>query len=74
MPIQREHQPLDSYATTWYTPDQIADMLQISKFSIYRAIKAGKLPAYQIDSIYRITDNDLSHWIKPYRRANRWAG
>jgi len=75
MPIQRQPKPLGTVGEhTWYTPAQLADILNVSPLTIRNHIRSGKLPAYKIGSDYRITDNDVQGWIKPFKRPNRWSG
>jgi excisionase family DNA binding protein len=49
----------------YYTPKQIAEILQLDTEAIYRYLNSGKLKGYKIaESIWRITQEDLDNFIK----------
>ncbi len=43
-----------------YTPDQVAQMLQLSKNTVYQLINRGEIVAKKIGKVYRIPQNSLS--------------
>jgi excisionase family DNA binding protein len=43
-----------------YTPEQVADMLQLSKDSVYNCIKSGEIIAKKFGNVYRIPATSLS--------------
>lgn len=43
-----------------YTPEQVADMLQISKNTVYDLISRGEIIAKKIGKMYRIPPSSLS--------------
>lgn len=43
-----------------YTPEQVADLLQLSKNTVYDLIKRGEIVAKRIGKVYRIPANSLS--------------
>lgn len=43
-----------------YTPEQVADMLQLSKDSVYNFIKSGEIIAKKFGNVYRIPATSLS--------------
>ncbi|MBI4096932.1 MAG: helix-turn-helix domain-containing protein [Candidatus Levybacteria bacterium] len=43
-----------------YTPEQVADMLQISKNTVYDLISRGEIIAKKIGKLYRIPASSLS--------------
>lgn len=43
-----------------YTPEQVADMLQLSKNTIYDLIKRGEIIAKRIGKVYRIPASSIS--------------
>lgn len=47
-----------------YTPEEVASILKISKFTVYEMIKRGDLSAYRIGRKYRITQEDLERYIQ----------
>lgn len=43
-------------AVTWLTVEEVADYFRMSRMSIYRWIRAGRLPAIQIGREFRIDE------------------
>ncbi|MGE4272374.1 MAG: substrate-binding domain-containing protein [Desulfitobacterium sp.] len=47
-----------------YTPEEVANILKISKFTVYEMIKRGDLSAYRIGRKFRIQNSDLEDYIR----------
>ncbi len=47
-----------------YTPEELADILKISKYTIYEMIKKGDLKAHRIGRSLRISDQQLDRFLK----------
>ena len=47
----------------YYTLDEVATLLQVSKMTLYRYIKAKKLPAIKLWKEYRVTESDLKAFL-----------
>lgn len=47
-----------------YTPEEVAKILKISKFTVYELIKRGELIAYHIGRKVRVEGADLEHYIQ----------
>jgi len=47
-----------------YTPEEVAQILKISRFTVYEMIKRGDLTAYRIGRKMRIEAPDLENYIK----------
>lgn len=47
-----------------YTVKEVADLLKVSKMSVSRYIKAGKLKSRKLGSMHRITDTDLRKFLE----------
>jgi putative molybdopterin biosynthesis protein len=45
-----------------YTPDEVAQILKVSRFTIYEMIKRGELPAYHVGRKVRVEHNDLERF------------
>lgn len=43
-----------------YTPDQVAEMLQLSKNTVYELISRGEIVAKKIGKVYRIPASSIS--------------
>lgn len=52
---------------TSYTPEEVAKMLKISKFTVYEKIKRGELAAYHIGRKLRVEHKDLEDYKKRLR-------
>ena len=50
--------------TTSYTPDEVAKILKISRFTVYEMIKRGDFPAYRIGRKVRVEAPDLELYIQ----------
>lgn len=49
---------------TLLTIEEVAQALKVSKMTIYRYIKAKKLPAYKLEQELRIKEDDLNEFLK----------
>ena len=48
------------FSTKVYTPDQVAEILQLSSNTVYDLIRRGEILAKKIGSVYRIPANSIS--------------
>lgn len=55
------------------TASEAAERMRVSKMTVYRLIRSGKLPAVQIGKAYRVRDDDLEHYLDS-SYVNRSAG
>lgn len=46
-----------------YTPEEIANILKLSKYTIYEMVKRGELPAYRIGRSIRISDSQIQSFM-----------
>ncbi|MGH7826998.1 MAG: helix-turn-helix domain-containing protein [Candidatus Binatia bacterium] len=46
------------------TVKQVADYLKIDKFTVYRLVTQGKLPAYKVGSQWRFNKKLLDRWLR----------
>lgn len=46
------------------TAQEAAERMRISKMTVYRLIKAGKLPAVRIGRSYRVREEDLDRYLE----------
>jgi len=44
------------------TAGELADYLRVSRTTIYRLVKARKIPAFKIGSDYRFTREQIDEW------------
>ena len=50
--------------TNMMTVQEVADYLQISRFSVYNLVKRGKLPAAKVLNKFRFSFKDIEHYLK----------
>ena len=55
----------------YYTPEEAAKILKISKGTVYELIKRGELPSYRVGRKVRISPSDLEVYTKPASTASR---
>ena len=46
------------------TASEAAARMRVSKMTVYRLIRAGKLPAVQIGKAYRVRESDLEGYLQ----------
>lgn len=46
-----------------YTPEEVAEMLKISKYTVYEMVKRGDLQAYRVGRNLRIQTSDIEDYI-----------
>lgn len=56
-------------SNTVYTPEEVAKLLKISRFTVYELIKRGELPAYRIGRSMRIEGGDFENYISKSKSA-----
>lgn len=57
-----------------YTPEDVAKILKISKFTVYELIKRGELVAYHIGRKVRVEGADLEHYIQNAKNGDSSLG
>jgi len=58
----------------YYTLKDIAERLQVSYRTVYRWVRAGKLPAYKFGTEWRVKESDLREFIERHRASEAGAG
>lgn len=48
----------------WFTVEQIAGHLQVSKETIYRWLEKGRIPAHRVGKQWRFLTNEVDEWVK----------
>lgn len=49
---------------TSYTPEEVAQILKISRYTVYELVKRGELAAYRIGRKIRVESSDLNAYIE----------
>lgn len=52
---------------TYFTPSDIAEILNVDRQSVYRWIKSGRMPGFKFGGIYRVTQEDLEDFLRNSR-------
>jgi molybdopterin-binding protein len=52
-----------------YTPEELAAMLKLSKYTVYEMIKRGDIPAHHIGRSIRVSQSQLELYFMSTRRA-----
>ncbi len=47
-----------------YNPDELAEILNISKVTVYRLIESRKIPFYKIKGSIRFSENDVLSYLE----------
>lgn len=55
---------------TYYSIQEVATLLKVAYLTVYRWIRAGKLPSYKIEKQYRINKNDFEKFMQSYKVKN----
>ncbi|MCR4601649.1 MAG: helix-turn-helix domain-containing protein, partial [Clostridia bacterium] len=53
-----------------YTPEEIANKLKLSKYTIYEMIKRGEIPAHRIGRSLRITESQLETYLQQSKKSD----
>jgi excisionase family DNA binding protein len=56
----RELQPLV------FTPDEVAELLCVSRYTVYRLIEQGEIPTVRIGRLRRVRKVDLERWMEEH--------
>ena len=51
------------------TVKECADFLNVHQTTIYRLLKAGKIPGFKLGSDWRFSKKDLTEWIENQPRG-----
>jgi excisionase family DNA binding protein len=58
---------------TFLTTDEVLEYLQVNLRTVYRLIKAGRIPAVRVGRQWRFRRADLDAWLEGQRRGGRPA-
>ena len=62
---------MESFSKEFYRPDEAATILDVSKKTIYRHIRDGKLRAVRIRSILRISRKEIDRLVNNKKTTRR---
>ena len=58
----------------YHTIQEVADTLKVAYLTVYRWIQDNRIQAYKMGKQYRISDNELSRFIKSSKYKNDKKG
>ena len=58
---------------TFLTTEEVIDYLHVNLRTVYRLIKAGRIPAVRVGRQWRFRKADLDTWLDTHRRGTRVA-
>lgn len=68
--LQLAPSPFGASGSRWLSVKEAAEYARIGKWTVYTAIRSGKLPARQVGHRLLIDRNDLDTWIQGMPPAN----
>lgn len=57
----------------YYTPEEVAELLKVSRETVYNWLRAGKLKGTKIFNFWRITESELNRLLKGNEQNGRNA-
>jgi len=60
--------------TKYLKVNQVAELLQMNRMTIYKLVKSGKLPGVRIGTEWRFDKDELEDWLNTYSGAKRPQG
>lgn len=57
----------------WYSVEQIAQHLGISKETIYRWLEKGKIPAHRIGKLWKFKATEVDAWVQSGEAGERFV-
>jgi len=62
---------MDTKPQTYYTTEEVADLLKVNKESVRRWVRDDKLKAVRLSGKFiRVSQDDLDEFVKTMRRTN----
>jgi excisionase family DNA binding protein len=52
---------------------EVAQYLRLNKFTVYRMVERGQLPAIRVANQWRFKEKDIDTWLEENKRAKRKA-
>ena len=47
---------------------ELADYLHVDKFTVYRMLYRGELPAIKVANLWRFKENDINKWLEKNKK------
>lgn len=55
----------------WFSVEEIAKHLGVSKESIYRWLEKGIIPAHRVGRLWKFQTSEIDHWVRDGGSANQ---
>lgn len=55
---------------TFYTVGEVAQILSVSKVTVYRLVESGKLTSFKIQGCVRISGIDINQYLDECKRSS----
>ena len=68
--VSKSESPHSSRVPEFFTADQIADLLQLNKATVYRLVKLGRLGYLQIGRLKRFQRIDIEELLRPHTESS----
>jgi len=52
---------------TLYTPEEVAEKLRVSRRAVYEWLKSGKLNGFKAGQYWRVTEEDMTLFLKRHK-------
>jgi len=49
-----------------FTPEEVAELLCVSRYTVYRLIEQGNIPSVHIGRLRRVRKVDLERWMEEH--------
>lgn len=53
-----------------YTPEEVAELLKVSRETVYNWLRSGKLKAVKISHFWRISESELKCLLNPQEQGD----
>ena len=55
----------------YYTPEEVAELLKVSRETVHNWLRAGKLKGAKVFNFWRVSESELSRLLKGDKENNR---
>jgi len=53
------------------TPLEVAALLQVTRTTIYKLVRCGKIPAYRVGGAWRLRRDEFTYWLSQWARSDK---
>ena len=59
-----ENHPGDVSGVKFLTVAEVAEVMRVSKMTVYRLVHSGELPAVRVGRSFRVTEEDVNQYLQ----------